>query len=1555
MSTQPRALYKKNFLLKPKLHATFKGEATLVIYFYIFLFAGIALMSLDASAAKEIKTQMAIARKRELAFGLCFGKKLENSVLIIHKTKASKVLGKQAKTEGETPQCTFGRLTLKGKDLSVSLDGKILPGFARKAKKMFMVVGLKFNIIVLDPSGQVIESDIDEDDAAEDPSNDQAPSAPSAPTAPAAPQKGETDEGAAKEPDTPPDQPDPVAAKWKAAATKVEANLAKLGGIAGIDLSQVNALWTAIQKRADSGAQQLALDNLAKLTEAMKAAAKEAATVGKRQAMLEAKWQQASTKLKPLVAEAVALGTPQSKKIEAVWAMITAKVSASPPDYETALKAVGPLARSISESRQAAAELGHAEPASERVQAEQEDGETLTAPVQAAPAAPSPPSPPSPEAGGESPEVDLSEQIERIEAAIKTLTDGPIATYNSLIAEAISQTPNAWNAALQKIGKLVTDAKATPAPESAARLDVGEKALAGLNGAIATETKAKISFQKALTIFDLRLIPLTSHPKSGAPEIVPEIAKITDIRAAAIEKSKNHELKAATDELVAAETVIAATEILADDFAHFVAIDADRKIQAHTDLGKVTGAAAVDDPAREMEGLYAAAQVDRAAKKFKDGIKKLDKIAEIFTSTAKVKKLKKAYDWQRPHIKTKIDLWAALSAGTKQLLTAKLTEADTCYAESNIQTTGDYSVSIKKISPFWAIRKYFETDLIFVQKYQPELVAFETKLRDFKAHDGASGIPIIILKMEADLASAKSEAALHKFSTARTLLANTKKDWPAALEQALGCKAYKEKRVIVQGKVDALKNVPQVASQIEAAKVLMAEAAMAALKYSFKTANPTLDDAEKRLDNAKAAAEADLEIDALHDEGALDKLKKKCDPAFKVFTDIRDKVLAADKGNNLSAMIAKAQVPAMEAEKAHKAKKHDDARTYLDTAIANLKLAMVLVHEHTAYSDIKTSLSTQVAAIGPLNVDSCVQPHIDKINGLIGEADDLAKPEAYDYKGAEAKLVEARQVLEQARADGAVYKKTRKLRNNAARIISAITTKGGAVATQLAHRITEIQTLLDDGAALQIGGDFKGAEAKAQAAANWAKPTKEDIKTLDLALRREDLYFNVKRSALVGPGKEAGVHQIARADADLAKYNAMKAAHTYSAAGAMLIDAARKIMACESLMAQVALYKPALTDAQATVDLLEDERNAATADMIKGIEDKFAAAKLDETKKDLIDNSYSQATKALLDVTRLATALMAKIKGSSDYEDARKAAKESLDEAQGHKHSDAIEAQLIRLTTKYVNLVKLAPDDYATAKTMADEVASSAQDAIKTADNHAILETVNSVIGGDEDSAPWWPQVQAAKLSIKYIGGKENASVAKTYLEMADANIDECQTDGLSPKDAKTHLLAALDNCNTADEIISQYAFFVQELARAHTALDPVKSHSEAAYVATDIAEIEKLLARAKATAETGQNFDKVSADIESSIAMIKVALALADQHKKYTDLRAEDDVEPRLAELEGHEHRYAIKPSIDTIRKKLADAAAQITARNPADAITLLEEVRTIGSGDSWAQPLRM
>ncbi|WP_264214214.1 hypothetical protein [Leisingera thetidis] len=1491
-------------------------------------------MPLDGSAAKEIKQQMALARKRALAFGLCFGKKIENSVFLTHKTKAAKVLGKQAKSDGETPQFTFGTLKLDGKELSLSVEGKIVPGMARKAKKMFMVVGLKYSIIILDPDGTVVEADRDDED-------EEAGDAPEA--APAASGDTATEDPA----EAPSAEPDPAEAKWTATAAKIEANLVKLRGIAGIDLSRSEALWKAIQAKAEGSGFAAALEHVAKLSAEMKTAAQDAAARAKRLSLLEGKWQQAAAKLEPMIEEILALKTAQSEKIETVWTQIKARAAAAPPDYEGALKAVGPLAQAISKARQAAAEAGQDDPAPAGAPAAAaEDGETLTAPKQDAPAkAPEDAAPPAGDTGGDATDADLAEQVARIEAALKALREGPVKTYNTMLPEAVSQTPDKWKAALDKVEALAAQAKAKPDAGSGAKLEAGEKALAGLEKAVAADTDAKTNFQKALAIFDLRLVPLTSHPKAGAPEIAPEITKINGLRTAAVEKAKNHDLKTATGDLAAAETVIAQTEVLADDFAHFMAIDGDRQTMADTDRGVTTGAPAVDDPAREMERLYDAAQQDKAAKKFKDGTKKLDQIAVVFARTAKVKVQRKNYEDARPKAKSWVDHWAGLPAATKTLLTAKLTELGGYYTDSDVATTKDYSASLGKLGKFWTLRSFLEKEIPVVQQYAPKLQAFEAKLKDFKDHDGASGIQAIILKMEADLASAKSEAALHKFSTALTLLDATQGDWAAAAAQADACKAYKEKRAAVQGKIDALKNVPQAAAMVADAKALMAEAAAAALKLDFAAASKSLADAEKRVDSAKASAEASVELDGLTDAAALDNLKKKWDPAFKVFTDIRDKVVAADTGTDFTVLIAKAQVPAAEAEKAKKAKKYDDARAHLDSAISNLKMAMVLIHQHRAFGDLKTSLAGQAAALAPLNDANCLQPHLDDITRLTGEADDLIKPEGYDYKGAEAKVAAARKVAEQARADGELYKTIKADRAKAAAIIAKITTEGGAVETQLAHRKTEIQALLDESTAKQTARDFQGSAEKAKAAAGWEKATDEDLKTLKTVLGWEDPFFKVPRAALIGPGKEAGVHQIARADADFAKYEAAKAAHTYSAALRVFENAFQKIEACKLLIAAADLYAPALTDAQVAVDALAAERNAATADRIKALEDRLAAAKVDTARTDLTANDYSQAEKLLKAVTEQAKALLVEIKGSSEYETARQAAQDKLAEAQGHKHADAIKAQLTRLAAKYSNLVKQAPGGYATAKTMAEEVTASAEEAISTANRHGILEAVNSAIGGDEDSAPWWPQVQAAKLSIKVVGGRENAEVAAVHLKTAETEIENCQKDGLAAKVAKGHLLAALEACNTADEVISQYAFIQQETARARAALAPVKSHDETAYVKAEIAEADKLLAGAETAAKSGQNYGKVSADIERAIALTKAALEMAGLHKQYKELRAKPEVEPRLNVLEKHEHRYAIKPSIDSMRKKLADAAAQAAGKKPAEAIKLLEEARAIGT----------
>ncbi|WP_039164720.1 hypothetical protein [Leisingera sp. ANG-M1] len=1478
---------------------------------------------------------MALAKKRELSFGLCFGKKIENSVFLTHKTKAAKILGKQAKSDGETPQFSFGTLKLDGKELSLKVEGKIVPGMARKAKKMFMVVGLKYKILILDPSGAVVETEDDEDEAGDAPQDAPAASGDTATEAPEdAPEAGSS-------------EPDPAEAKWKTTATKVEANLAKLREIAGIDLSKALALWKAIQAKAESGGYAAALEHVAKLSEEMKTAAKEAAANAKRQAMLEAKWQQASAKLEPLVSEVLAMQTPQSGKIEAVWTQITARAAATPPDYEGALKAVGPLAQAISKARQAAAEAAEdtAEEASPSG-APASGGDTATETKQEAPAkASGAEAPPSGDGGDDAAEVDVAEQIARIEAALKALRDGPVKSYNTMVPEAVSTTPDKWKAALDKVEALAAQAKANPEAASGAKLDAGEKALGALEKAVAADTEAKTAFQKALEIFDLRMVPLTSHPKAAAPEIAPEITRINGLRTAAIEKAKTHDLKAATDDLKAAENEIAKAEVLADDFAHFMALDPDRKALADADRGKTTGDPALDDSAREMERLYDAAQQDKAAKKFKDGVKKLEQIADVNAKTAKVKTLRKRYDDWRPKAKTWVDSWAGLAVAVKNLLKDKLDEANGYYNDSDVATSKDYGESVKLLGKFWNVRPFIEKEIPVVQQYPPKLTAFEAKLKDFKDHDGASGIQVIILKMEADLASAKSEAALHKFSSALALLDATQGDWAKATAQADACKAYKEKRVAVQGKIDALKNVPPAEPMVADAKALMAEAAALALKHDYPAGSKALDEAEKRVGNAKAAADASVELDGMTDTAALDDLKKNWDPAFKVFTGIRDKVVAADTGNDFTALIAKAQLPAAEAEKAKTAKKWDDARAHLDSAISNLKMAMVLIHQHRAYGDLKTSLTAKAAALAPLNDTNCIQPHIDDITRLTGEADNLIKPEGYDYKGAEAKLGEARKIEEQARADGALFQTIKADRAKGAAVIAKIVTEGGAVETQLTHRKTEIQTLLDESTAKQTARDFKGAAEKASAAAGWEKATDEDLKTLKTVLGWENQYFVTPRAALVGPGKEAGVHQIARADAAYAKYEAAKAAHTYSLALRLFEKAYQAILACQRLIAAADLYKPAETDAKAAVDALAPERNGATEDRIKALEDRFTAAKIDTAKTDLTDNDYSQAEKLMKSITADAKALLASVKGSSDYEPARAAAEAKLTEAKAHKHADAIQAQLTRLSKKYENLVKLAPSDYATAKTMAEEVTASAEEAISSAGTQGILEAVNGAIGGDEDSAPWWPQVQAAKLAINGVGLRENAAVAKTQLDLANTEIENCQKDGLDAKTAKGHLLAALEACNTANEVISQYAFIIQEITRARAGIGSVRGHAEAAYVKDELDEAEKLLDGAETAAKAGQNYTKVSADIEKAIALTKTAQELADLYKQYKELRAKPEVEPRLAVLEKHEHRYAIKASIDTMRKKLADAAAQAASKNTAEAIKLLEEARAIGT----------
>lgn len=159
-------------------------------------------MPLDQAKIKEIKETMALARKRELNFGLCLGKKPEGMVLVTHKSKSPAAMGKEAKANGETKQFTFGTLSADGKDLKLVCEGKIYPGMGKKVREMLKAAGVSMKIHVLDPEGNASEAEEDAD--AEDQNQEQQEQAAATEAAPTAEETPAENTGAEAPPAEPP-------------------------------------------------------------------------------------------------------------------------------------------------------------------------------------------------------------------------------------------------------------------------------------------------------------------------------------------------------------------------------------------------------------------------------------------------------------------------------------------------------------------------------------------------------------------------------------------------------------------------------------------------------------------------------------------------------------------------------------------------------------------------------------------------------------------------------------------------------------------------------------------------------------------------------------------------------------------------------------------------------------------------------------------------------------------------------------------------------------------------------------------------------------------------------------------------------------------------------------------------------------------------------------------------------------------------------------------------------------------------------------------------------
>ncbi|MFN3972146.1 MAG: hypothetical protein ACK4L4_12345 [Gemmobacter sp.] len=279
-------------------------------------------MPLDAEKLDELKSNIAFARKRPLAFGLCLGKSAETTVLLSHKTKDPETVGRLAKKEGETTKIAFGMMAVEAKNLNFMCHGDVIPGLARKTKEMLKAAGIKMKVRILDAEGNLLEDDGDED---EDGEAKPAVARAAAPTAEADPQKE----------------------KWTATRPRIADALATLAADGKLDLTQPQAAWAVALAKAEAGdfaGALLQATEAARLIAAASAAAK----------VLEAeraRWTEMAAQIGPAIQELGKAATPEVKKIAAYWALAQSKAAGPAPDFATSLKSAATLVKMIAEYR----------------------------------------------------------------------------------------------------------------------------------------------------------------------------------------------------------------------------------------------------------------------------------------------------------------------------------------------------------------------------------------------------------------------------------------------------------------------------------------------------------------------------------------------------------------------------------------------------------------------------------------------------------------------------------------------------------------------------------------------------------------------------------------------------------------------------------------------------------------------------------------------------------------------------------------------------------------------------------------------------------------------------------------------------------------------------------------------------------------------------------------------------------------------------------------------------------------------------------------------------
>ncbi|MEX0368617.1 MAG: hypothetical protein AB3N22_21360 [Ruegeria sp.] len=111
---------------------------------------------------KELKKLVNFAKEKTVAFAFNPGAKEDEHYFGLDRKKPAKLIAKEAKVVGSGKKVAFGEMNVVGKEMRLTCERE-LPAMAKTLKKWLKKQKLTLNVVIMDPEGNILDSDIDDD------------------------------------------------------------------------------------------------------------------------------------------------------------------------------------------------------------------------------------------------------------------------------------------------------------------------------------------------------------------------------------------------------------------------------------------------------------------------------------------------------------------------------------------------------------------------------------------------------------------------------------------------------------------------------------------------------------------------------------------------------------------------------------------------------------------------------------------------------------------------------------------------------------------------------------------------------------------------------------------------------------------------------------------------------------------------------------------------------------------------------------------------------------------------------------------------------------------------------------------------------------------------------------------------------------------------------------------------------------------------------------------------------------------------------------------------